>query len=63
MQDKKKDEGDQALIRQQRSEQRSNGKPDRETGARRAHNEHRGNGEPRPAPTAGGVTPKQDQDD
>lgn len=53
MQDKTKDEGDQALIRRQRSEQeRSNGKPDRATDSRRALNEHRGNGEPDPDPIA-----------
>lgn len=43
MQDKKKDEGDQELIRRQREEQ--------ERGSRR-------NGEPHRAPTAGGVTRK-----
>lgn len=60
MQDRKKDEGDQALIRQQRSaQQRSNGKPDRDTDARRAENEHRGNG----TPTAGGANRRQEKDD
>ena len=59
MQDRKKDEGDQALIRQQRQAQRSNGKPDRDTDARRAENEHRGNG----TPTAGGASRRQEQDD
>lgn len=60
MQEKKKDDGDQAPIRQQRSgQERPSGKPDRDTDARRAENEHRGNG----APTAGGTTRRQERVD
>lgn len=62
MQDKKKDEGDQALIREQRSgQERSNGSPDGNRSAPRGQKEHRGNGEPGAPPSAGGVTRKQEQ--
>lgn len=59
MEDKKKDEGDQALIRQQRRESgRGNGKPDPNVSDRREEPED--GGRRGAAPSAGGVTRPQE---
>lgn len=56
MKDKEKDLGDQEMIR----EQRGNGEPRENARPAKRGEEQRRNGKPHAAPTAGGVTRKQE---